>query len=259
MKRILQWVSVPVLLLLLTACNNQETITKNEPTTPVIKAVNVATEVPYAPFEYEEDGELKGFDMDVMRAVGKAVGWDVTIQKENFDDVFQKVDDGTYDIGIAAITASEERKEQHDFSRPYFTTYQLILVHQEFKVASLKELKGKSIAVQKNTTGHDFVLQELGEKGDALLAYDDMDQVIASFVSGEADAMVGDNAVILDYLKHSNFTDYALIKDENAPLEYFGIMTKKGNHALLQELNRGIDLIQENGVYDEIYERYFGT
>lgn len=246
------------ILVVLTACNentSQPTIEKEEPT---IQQVTVATEVPYRPFEYEEDGKLKGFDLDIIRAIGKELGWQVSIQKENFDDVFLKVSDGTYDIGIAAITASEERKEQYGFSAPYFTAYQLILVHKDFKVASLKELKGKTIAVQKSTTGHDFVLQEVGTEAN-LLTFTDMEEAIESFIKGEADAIVGDNAFILDYLKHSDFNEYALIKDEQAPLEHFGIMTKKDNEALLQELNRGIEIIQENGVYDSIYEQYFGN
>lgn len=259
MKKPKQWLMLIVTTLILAACAEDEKQGAQETKNIAITTVKVATEVPYPPFEYEENGTLTGFDMDVIRAIGEELDWEVVIQKETFDEVFNKVDDGSYDIGISAITASDERKKAYGFSQPYFTAYQLILVHKDFKVASLHELKGKTIAVQKSTTGHEFVKQKVGENTSNLLAFADMEQAIQSFIQGEADAMVGDNAFILDYLKRNNVTDYALIKDPNAPLEYFGIMTKKGNEPLLQEINRGITIIQENGVYDAIYERYFGN
>lgn len=246
------------LLFLLVGCTPKETL-PNEPATPIIKTIRVATEVPYSPFEWEENGELKGFDMDVIRAIAQTMNWEIDIQKEPFDQVFQKVNEDVYDVGISSITANEKRKEQYGFSQPYFTTYQLIIVRKDMKVASLNELNGKTIAVQEQTTGHTFVQEVLGDKTTTVLTYSDMEQAIEQFVNGNADTMVGDNAFILDYIKRHPIKDYALIRDQQAPLEYLGIVTKKENQTLIDELNKAMTIIQKNGVYDDIYAQYFSN
>ena len=88
----------------------------------------MATNAEFPPYEYFIDGEIVGIDPDMMRAVCDKLGMELVIQNMVFDDVLQAVQDGRADVGVAGITASDERREIVDFTQSYATTTQVIIV-----------------------------------------------------------------------------------------------------------------------------------
>ena len=220
--------------------------------------VDVAINSPYAPFVYKENGEVKGFDVDVLQAIAHEMNWDIRIHQESWDDVFAKVKNGTYDIGASGITITKDRKKEFLFSPSYFASYPLTVMKKEIKVTDISLLKGKRIAVQTDTTGQDFVKQQFGADYNGVVAFSEMNETFDAYFKGDVDAIVGDNAVIFDYLKDKQNENYVLVKSKQAPLEYLGFMVNKHNKHLQKQLSVGIQRIQSNGVYDKIYANYFG-
>ncbi|MDD3363845.1 MAG: transporter substrate-binding domain-containing protein, partial [Syntrophomonas sp.] len=120
--------------------------------------LTVGSETTYPPFEFssEQGGEYVGFDMDLIRAIGAAEGYDVKINTLGFDALIPAVQSGNVDCCISAMTIKEERAKAVDFSKPYFKAGLIIAVGQKTEgIKTLDDLKGKRLAAEVGTTGLD--------------------------------------------------------------------------------------------------------
>jgi polar amino acid transport system substrate-binding protein len=239
-------------MLVATACNNSNNgtgeITKKE----VQKDVLVVSEL-------YEGSSITAFEQDLIKEIGKENNWNVKVENTPWDDLFKKMENKKADMSISGITITDERKKTYDFSDSYFKAYQLALVKNTEKTNSLKALSdtGKKIAVQKETTAVFFLKDLLGNKyATSVIEYDSFDKGVADFFAGKVDAFVGDNAIILDYLKKNKKDGYKLLKDPKAPVEEWGIMLPKGSD-FTKDVNKAINKLKDNGKYDEIYNKYF--
>jgi len=222
------------------------------------KTYIVGTDAAYPPFEKMEADKITGFDIDVINAVAEAAGIKIEVKNTGWDPLFEGIEKGTVDLGISAITITDERKEKFDFSEPYFEAHQLILVAQDSPVTKLADLQGKKIGVQTATTGEEVVKKAFGDTYDGLRGYDDTPSAVDDFFNGRVEAVVADNAVLQDYAKKITDKQYKLIKDDTFVSENYGIMVKKGNTELLNKINEGLKKIKENGKLQEIHKQYFG-
>jgi polar amino acid transport system substrate-binding protein len=205
-----------------------------------------------------EADKITGFDIEVIQAVADAAGIKIEVKNTGWDPLFEGIDKGTVDIGISAITITEERKQKYDFSDPYFEANQLILLPEDSTVTKLSELQGKKIGVQLATTGEQVVKKTFGDTYEGLKGYDDTPSAVDDFFNGRVDAVVADNAVLQDYAKNMTDKKFKLVKDDSFEVENYGIMVKKGNTDVLNKVNQGLKTIKENGKLQEIYNKYFG-
>ncbi len=114
----------------------------------------VGTGATYRPFEYETpQKELVGFDVDLMRAIAKAEGFDVKFINTPWEGIFATVDKGDRDIIMSGITITDKRKQVVDFSKPYFLAHQLILTDKSVKINKLSDLSKGSVAVVSCSAG----------------------------------------------------------------------------------------------------------
>ena len=116
----------------------------------------VGTDSSFAPFEFlAEDGKnFTGFDMDLIRAIGKELGYKVVVQNMGFDATVPALRTGIVDAVIAGMTINEKRKKFVDFSDPYYTSGLIIMVpSSDTTTKSIKDLEGKKIGAQVGTTG----------------------------------------------------------------------------------------------------------
>ncbi|HBG00627.1 MAG TPA: basic amino acid ABC transporter substrate-binding protein, partial [Firmicutes bacterium] len=130
------------------------------------EVLKVATEAGFMPFEYVGDsGELLGFDMDLIRAVGDVLGLEVQIDNISWDGLIPALLNNNYDAVIAGVTITAERQANVNFSTPYFESVLTIVKKQtDGEITTLDDLAGKIAAVQINTTG-DFVASDLADEG----------------------------------------------------------------------------------------------
>ncbi|SDW43721.1 amino acid ABC transporter substrate-binding protein, PAAT family [Marininema mesophilum] len=251
-KRRLLWLSLLLMVALVSGCGQSDGGgTKN--------LLKVGTDAAYPPFEKQEgNGDIVGFDIDVIKAIAKAEGLDVSVQHTGWDPLFEAVKRGKVDAGISAMTINSERQKKFDFSKSYFDAKQTILLPKSSKAKRLKDLKGRKIGVQSGTTGEAVVQKNFGKTYQGIKGYEDTPSAIDDLYNGRVDAVVADDGVVKDYLKNRMKNKFKMVEDPSFEPEYYGIIVKKGNKKLLKKINSGLKTIQSNGVYDKIYTKYFG-
>ncbi|MCS1352234.1 basic amino acid ABC transporter substrate-binding protein [Mechercharimyces sp. CAU 1602] len=257
------WGVMALFCLLLVACGTDADTKKESGSDSADEAKKakwvVATDAAYPPFEKQEgSGDITGFDVDVIKAIAEVNDAEVEMKHTGWDPLFEAIKNGSADVAISAITITDERKELYDFSDPYFDAKQFILVPEGSNISSFKDLKDKKIGVQAGTTGEEAVKEEYGTTYSGLKSYDDTPAAMDDLVNGRVDAVVADNAVVLEYIKTLSEDKFKKIEDPHFAPEQYGIMVKKGNGETLEQVNEGLKKIKENGTYDEIFAKYFG-
>ncbi|SCK23449.1 basic amino acid ABC transporter substrate-binding protein [Vogesella sp. LIG4] len=218
----------------------------------------VGTDASYVPFEFQnEQREIVGFDVEVLTAVAAKGGFRVRFVNTAWESIFTALAQGDRDILASAISITEPRRQQMDFSDPYFVARQLIAVGKgNAAIRHLADLKGRKVAVQAGTTG-DEALQQLQGAVD-VRRFASMLQALRAVESGEVEAMVGDNGAVAHYVASNPRHKLAAVADDASfSPEFYGFAVKKGNRALLDKLNIGIAAIKADGSYDRIYRKYF--
>ena len=122
------------------------------------KVLKVGSSVDFAPFEFQDEGqkEYQGFDMDLIRAIGKEMGYDVEIQNLGFDGLIPALQGKNIDAIISGMSINDERKQNVLFSDPYYQSGLTMVVRDnETAIKSFQDLKGKKVAVQIGTTSAD--------------------------------------------------------------------------------------------------------
>lgn len=213
----------------------------------------VGTDATYAPMEYmDESGEIVGIDIDIVKALAEELGIEVEFKNIGWEPLFPAVDNGEVDFAVSSITITKEREESFDFTDPYYVANQLILVPEDSDITSFADLEDKKVSAQINTTGHIVVKELLGETSTNIVAAETMPLAISEMINGNADASVGDNSTVNEYIKNNPNVEVKTIEDDSFEKEYYGLMVKKGNTEVLELLNEGIQKIKENGKLAEI-------
>lgn len=218
--------------------------------------LKVGSDVTYPPFEYVDEvtNEYKGFDMDLIRAVGGVMGKKVEVTNVAWDGLLPGLINGNYDAVISAMTITDERAKAVDFSDPYFTTGQVIVTRLgDNSIKTVDDLKGKVVSVQLGTTGDFAASKVAGVK--KISRFSTTPEALQELLNGAADASVVDELVAKEFVTKNP----GKVKMSSVfTVEYYGIAVKKGNQALLKEINRALATLKANGKYDEIYNKWFG-
>lgn len=223
------------------------------------KVLRVGTNADFAPFEFQDENgstEYQGFDMDLIRAVAKEMGYTAEIQNVNFDGLIPAMESGNIDIIASGMTINEERKNQVEFSDPYYTSGLTIVVPKDnTDINGFADLKGKKIAVQIGTTSMEEAQKIEGAEVKALNSSAD---TFMELKAGNVDAVINDLPVNDYYIVKTKATDVKRLDDKLTSEEY-GFAMKKGNIELKQKVDAALKTLKENGEYDKIYEKWFGT
>ena len=253
-----------------------ETPTETATATPesnIPDTVLIGSDIPYRPFEYQTAaGDLTGFDVDIAEAVfGEQLGIDYEFQATSFDSIIPSLNNGNFRIIMSAMTINDQRDEEVDFSDPYFTAYQTILVRADSSISSRADLEGEVVGVQKGTTGAGAA-EELKAEFDGNLELNRYDQITGAFqalTNGQVNAVINDNTVNAerasqnDELRFVEGEGVAADSDQDAPpyltltIENYGIAFREDDDEFLERVNEALAAIKENGTYDEIYSEYF--
>lgn len=237
-------------LLFVIGCGKQQATT---PTTPVIR---VGAETTFPPFEFQDEKTQAyvGFDMDLIRAIGKQLGYEVEISSMGFDALIPSLDSGQIDVIISAMTITDDRAKKVGFSAPYYQSGLSIVVNKANNdIQGFADLAGKRIAVQIGTTG----AEESKKIPQATVReYNSPSEAYMELKVGGVDAVVNDLPVNQYYLAQGGNRDAKAI---NAILhsESYGIAVNKSNTELLAKINTALSELKANGEYTKIYEQWF--
>lgn len=257
MKKTISFMLMFALLLALTACGSSSSNEGSE--TADNKTLRVVTDAAYAPMEYMDKDELVGFDIDLVKAVGEEAGYTVEVEHVGWDPLFVEVESGRAQVGVAAISISEERKEQYEFSVPYFLSTNKILVPEGSSIQSSEDLKGKTVAVLNGSTGMLAAESVMGQNSKDIKKFESNVLAIQELKQNGADAVVADSAIIYEYVKNNPDDDLTVVENANFDSEFYGFIYEKGNTELKAELDEALNTLFDNGTYTEIYEKWFGV
>lgn len=227
------------------------------------KKIRIGVEGAYPPFSYvKPDGELAGFDIDIARALGEAMGAEVTLVPQDWDGIIPALLAKKYDAIIASMSITEERKKKVAFSKKYYRTPAKFIIKKGMMPAFSKEaLKGKTVGVQRATI-HDQYLTDVYGKDVEIKRYGSQDEAYLDLVAGRVDMLLADSVALSDgFLKKEEGKDYEFVGPDLNDRKWFGdgagIAIRKQDKELEALLNKAIDTIRENGVYKSIQDKYF--
>ncbi len=224
---------------------------------PKAKVMKVACEPTFAPFEFQKEGskDFDGFDMDLIRAVGKQAGYKVEISNMGFDALIPALQAGNIDVVCSGMTINDERKKVVDFCDPYYTSGLIVMVPKDnTTIKGIEDLKGKRIGVQIGTTGEKKARSVEGAK---VTAFNANTEAVMELKNKGIDAIINDAPVVGYYLAQGGAKDAKTVGSIMEAEEY-GIAVKKGNKQLQADINKALAELKKNGEYDKIYKQWFG-
>ncbi len=219
--------------------------------------ITVASDIAYPPFEFTKNGKPVGFDIDLMREIGKRAGFTPEFKNVTFDGIIPGLGNNLYDAAISAMTITEEREQKVDFSEPYFNADQSLMVQSGSPIKSVEDIGDGTVGVQIGTTG-ELKAKEFKQQGKItgeVRTYDTITDAFAALENGQIDAIINDLPVSLDKANQSNGT---LEVVQNIPTgEQYGIAFPKDSE-LVEPVNKALQEIKEDGTYAKIYEEWIG-
>ena len=206
----------------------------------------MVTEAGFAPYEYYEDGEIVGVDVDIAKEIAKEMGKELVIKDVAFDSIINEVNSGKADFGAAGISYDEERAKQIDFTINYATSKQVVVVREGSSIDDIDKISNQKIAVQLGSTGDMYVTEnypnaEIVRQKKYLAAVQDLK-------SSKVDLIVMDELPAQEILKTN---DGLVILDEELFTDSYGMVVKKGNTELLNTINDVLTRLQNEGKIEE--------
>ena len=215
----------------------------------------VYTEAGFAPYEFIYNNEIVGVDVEIMKEVAKKLGVKVEVSDVDFNTICASVKSGKADVGAAGITINDDRKLSVDFSMPYSTTEQYIIVAENNDtIKTLEDLSGKKIGVQEGTTSDSAVNKLISDKVVT-------DTVVTGYKSPAIAAASVPNKMTAELIvkNNSGLKTFKLVDKSGNPIaeiEEYGIAVAKGNSELLAVINEVIQELKNNGSIEKWVEDY---
>ncbi|MGL4365315.1 MAG: basic amino acid ABC transporter substrate-binding protein [Cetobacterium sp.] len=211
----------------------------------------VGTNAEFPPFEYLDKGEVVGFDIDLVKAIGKKLDMEIVIKDMAFDGLIPALETNKIDIVIAGMTASDERKMAVNFSNPYYTANQVIILNDNNNdIKTFDDLNGKLVGVMLGFTG-DVVVSEM--KDVKSKKYNASYAAIMELQNNKIDAVVLDSETALNYVKNNK--GLKLAETSGEPEEYAIAISKK-NSELLNKINTALDELKKDGTYEILLKKH---
>ncbi|EHL4969863.1 glutamine ABC transporter substrate-binding protein [Escherichia coli] len=191
------------------------------------KKLVVATDTAFVPFEFKQGDKYVGFDVDLWAAIAKELKLDYELKPMDFSGIIPALQTKNVDLALAGITITDERKKAIDFSDGYYKSGLLVMVKANIKTKDLRQFPNI-----------DNAYMELG--------------------TNRADAVLHDTPNILYFIKTAGNGQFKAVGDSLEAQQY-GIAFPKGSDELRDKVNGALKTLRENGTYNEIYKKWFGT
>ena len=206
----------------------------------------MVTEAGFAPYEYYSNGEIVGVDVDIAKEIAASMGKELIIKDIAFDSIINEVKTGKADFGAAGISYSEERAKNVDFTINYSTSKQVVIVKNDSGITNIGYINNKKIAVQLGCIADTYVSSTY--KDASVVRQKKYLAAIEDLNTGKVDCVVMDLLPAEQILKTNSglkILDGALVEDS------YGMIVKKGNKELLNNINKVLEKLKNEGKIDE--------
>jgi len=209
----------------------------------------------FPPFEYVENGQLVGYDIDLGNELAKRMGVKPQWVKIDFRGLIPALTSGRVDMLLTAMAYTEDRAARIAFSDPYFMTGVAAAYAPNIVLEKPEDLIGKRIGVQIGTSGEQFVRELIGDKVGSLRTYDEFLLAIRDLEAGRVDVVVNTGPTIAFNVKQRGIN---VKVTDNFDSRIIGMNTRKDDTALLTEINRHIADMKKDGLLKELDLKWFG-
>ena len=221
--------------------------------------LTLASNYAFAPYVYvdDENSDYTGIDVEIAKIILGEMGYDIQCEDMEFGAIVVGVQQGKYDIGCGAITITEERKQNVDFSIPYESAVQQVVVKADSELNTMEAVRANAadilVGVQQDTTGHYYVADDLcAEAPDNCKPYKTAADAIQALKSNQIDAVVVDNGPAQEFLADDD--SLVMFVSDCAPEEY-GFCFAKGSE-LLEPFNEVLQAKLDDGTIDAILTEF---
>jgi len=201
----------------------------------------------------DESGEFTGFDVELFTDVADRIGIDdVVFTGQDFSGLLAAVANGQFDVGVAAIGITDERKETVDFSDGYLAGYLTVMAHPDAQISDEADLAGKRLGVVQGTLQEAYAVKNFTDT--ELVRFPDNNAAISAVNSGAIDAHFLDYEAAKEYAAQYDLENAIDIPSFDAPA---GFAIAQGNDAFKDALNEALNAAMEDGTWKELYEKWF--
>lgn len=207
----------------------------------------LVTEAGFAPYEYYEDGEIVGVDIDIAKEIAKELDKKLVIKDVSFDFVISEVKSGKADFAAAGISITPERAKEVDFTKEYTISNQVVVVKKDSPIKDFEDIKNKKIAVQLGTVADLYV--EENYKNAIIVSHKKYLSAVEDVKTGKADCIIMDELpakAIVAENDNLKILDGVLFQDK------YGMIVKKGNDELKEQINKVLERMINDGIIDEL-------
>ena len=234
--------------------------TAGELTTVNAGKLTMSTNAAFPPYEMTDDnGNYVGIDIEVAQAIADKLGLELQVDDMDFDAALLAAQSGKSDMVMAGVTVTEERQTVMDFSNTYATGIQVVIVPEDSDIASIDDMTGKMIGVQRGTTGDLYCSASVEDGGfgeENVTPYDNGLTAVQALMNGQVDCVVIDNAPAQEFVAAN--PGLKILDTEYANEEY-AIGVAKGNTQLLDAINTAIAELKADGTIQSILDKYISA
>lgn len=207
----------------------------------------LVTEAGFAPYEYYEEGKIVGVDIDIANEIAKELGKELVIKDVSFDFVINEVKSGKADFAAAGISITPERAEEVDFTMEYTVSNQVVVVKKGSNIKNFDDIKDKKIAVQLGTVADLYASENY--KDATIVSHKKYLSTVEDVKTGKADLIIMDELPAKEIVKEN---DNLVILDGVLFQDKYGMIVKKGNDELKEEINKVLERMINDGTIDKL-------
>lgn len=249
-KKILSMLICTLLIFIITGC-----ATKEEDSLERVKEAGKLTVVGsggYPPFNYIDDGEVVGFDVDVGAEIAKRLGVELDYVTSDWDGLIEGLRSSRYDGILGSMAITDERLKVVDFTIPYYFSGAQLFVSKDSNITDVREIQGKVVAV---ATGTNFA-QDAENLGAEVTYYQDDNATMMELVNGRVDGVITDRIVGISAMNELSGGENIQIVGDLLRLESMGIAMNKNDSELLEQVNQILEEMHADGTLKQISKKW---
>ena len=220
------------------------------------QSLRVAGDENFPPYEFVDvDGAFKGFNVDLMKAIALFTDGELEFIPLPWEKAYRAIHTGQVDI-IQGMKVTDARKQHFSFSNTLVQNTDSIYIRVETTdIRSLNDLAGRRVGVDVGDARN----TNLEQQGAVVVSYQNPELALMALYRGEVEALVC-NTLVINYFstRHNISSEIAVVGNAFNRRDY-AIAVAKDNTQLLEQLNAGIKAVQDSGIYDQLYRKWFGV
>lgn len=248
MKILFKYLTLIILCLLINGCDDSSEQS----------SIRFAVSADYPPFSFVNNGKIIGFEIDLAKALAKKLNKKAIFKDIQFSSIPPIVSNGQVDLAIASITRTEQRALKFSFSDDYYFPIDGLSVISEHDGVSIRDIddKGKIVVCQLGSIMELWIKDKIASRKikAKLIAMDSTAQIIEAIKSKQADFAIIETRQAIEIVSKTSNLKYSII-DKNITKGY-SMMLKK-NSPLLNDVNKAIKDLKEDGTMEKLYSKWF--